>query len=363
MVSNGVRLLALSLAIFGVTVTSVSAAPSLADLGTYTQESGKTYFALSLTPPAAAQQDQPRDVVILFNTSASQAGPYRDTALAAVEACIAKLHPQDRVQIFAADLQARPITNKFWTAGSPELRAALEALRRESPLGATDMENVLRTAVARFEKDQPNARVLLYIGDGRSSANLIGNDVFSGLVTALTGAKIAVSSYAIGPQINGQFLAALSNQTGGNLYVAEQVARANDAEKITDARANDENVRRGASVGAQMANWVRAAVYWPTAATWPAELGQVYPKAMPPLRADRDTIVIGGAAAPLNKPIEVRAQVVANGKPSELHWSATAQNKGEAYAFLPQLVDEAKHDGGLTTVSYTHLTLPTILRV
>ena len=62
----------------------------------------------------------------MFNTAASQTGPYRETALAAVEACIAKLHPQDRVQLLAADLEARPITEKFLAAGSAEMRAALE---------------------------------------------------------------------------------------------------------------------------------------------------------------------------------------------------------------------------------------------
>ncbi len=41
-------------------------------------------------------------------------------------------------------------------------------------------------------------------------------------------------------------------------------------------------------------------------------------------------------------------QFVVNGKPSELHWSASPQNKGDAYAFLPQMVDLAKHDGGIT---------------
>src|SRR5262249_3560691 len=156
---QGVRLLALFLTIFAATPLMATTAPSSAELGTYTQDGGQTYFALSLTPPATAQQEQPRDVVVVFNTSASQAGPYRDTALSAVEACVAKLHPQDRVQILAADLQARPITNKFWPAASAELRAALESLRRESPLGATDMDNVLRMAAARFEKDHANGRV------------------------------------------------------------------------------------------------------------------------------------------------------------------------------------------------------------
>ena len=153
--------------------------------------------------------------MIVFNTAASQTGPYRETALAAVEACIAKLHPQDRVQLLAADLEARPITEKFLAANSAELRAAVEKLHRESPLGATDIDNVLRAAAARFDKERPEGRVLLYIGDGRSPANLVGTDAFRALVNTLSSGHVAVSSYAVGPQRDGRFLAALANQTGG----------------------------------------------------------------------------------------------------------------------------------------------------
>src|SRR3954467_11198136 len=134
----GALSLALSVASAASSFSADANKPS-AELGTYSREGGKTYYALSLTPPSiAAPQEQPRDVVIVFNTAASQTGPYRETALAAVEACIAKLHAQDRVQLVAADLEARPITEKFLAANSAEVRAAIEKLHRESPLGATD---------------------------------------------------------------------------------------------------------------------------------------------------------------------------------------------------------------------------------
>ena len=57
-----------------------------AELSTYATEDGQSYFALSLMPPAdAAKQSQPRDIVILFDTSASQIGVYRDAALSGFE--------------------------------------------------------------------------------------------------------------------------------------------------------------------------------------------------------------------------------------------------------------------------------------
>ncbi len=145
-----------------------------------------------------------------------------------------------------------------------------------------------------------------------------------------------------------KLLAALANQTGGNLYIAEPMARANEAEKITVDRAKQENTRRGAIVGASLADWVRATVYWPAGATFPAELGQVFPKSLPPLRSDRDTIVFGALTSPLKNALEIRAQVMSNGKPVELKWAANPENKGDSYAFLPQVVEMAQHDGGIS---------------
>src|SRR5687768_8908196 len=116
---------ACAVALAGLATTTMAAAPATATLKALQQENGHTVYSLSLTPPADVAKDEPCDVVILFDTSASQSGAYRETALAALEACIAKLRPTDRVQLLAADLEARPITPKFLAANSEELTAAI----------------------------------------------------------------------------------------------------------------------------------------------------------------------------------------------------------------------------------------------
>ena len=228
------------------------------------------------------------------------------------------------------------------------MKSALAALRNESPLGSTDIENVLRTAVAKFDKERPEGRVVCYIGDGASKANLLQADAFRSLVAELTAARVSVNSYAIGPQTDGRILAALANQTGGNLYIAESMAQANEAEKISAARASEENLRRGATVGAILADWAHATIYWPTNVTWPTELSQVYPKSLTPLRSDRDTVAIGSSGSAIDKAVAIKAQFVADGKPIELEWTATPKDGGGTYAYLPQVVQIAKSDDGIT---------------
>lgn len=342
------RHVALALAILACPAISFAAKPSDATLETYQPGDGQTFYSLSVTPPADVAKDEPCDVVILFDTSASQSGAYRDTAIAAVEACIAKLRPTDRVQLLAADLEARPITSEFLAADSDKLRAALESLRGETPLGSTDMENVLRTAMARFEQDRPSARAILYVGDGLSTANLVGTDSFRELVTELAVAKAPVSSYAIGPKRDARLLAALANQTGGNLYVDEPMVWAEAEKKVTEERAHEENLRRGSVVGQTMADWTRATVVWTTPVAWPAQLGDVYPKTLPPLRTDRDTIVVGVAKGELNQPIEIQSKAMVADKPVALKWTATPEDAGDGRAFLTQIVATARTDDGIS---------------
>ena len=68
---------AVSLLSISAAMGAGAAAPS-AELSTYQRADGQTFYALSLTPEAAAPKPgEAHDVVILFDTSASQAGNSR----------------------------------------------------------------------------------------------------------------------------------------------------------------------------------------------------------------------------------------------------------------------------------------------
>jgi hypothetical protein len=320
-----------------------------AQLLTYKAESGPTYFAYSMTPSAEQAVDRPSDVVILFDTSASQTGAYRETAFAALEAALAKLRPEDRVALLAADLDARPLSDKLLKAHSPELKAAVDKLRGELPLGSTDMEAAIRTAAGQFENGAATNRSVLYIGDGLSTANLLGTAAFAELVEKLRGERISVSSYAIGPRKDAALLAAVANQTGGNLYVDETMALADDAAGVSVERANQENLRRGARIGETLADWTRATVVWPSEVKLPAELGEVLPRKMPPLRTDRDTIVFGATDKPLGASVAIEMTAQVADKTANLTWTASPAESNENYMYLAQVVEAARADDGLTT--------------
>src|SRR5262245_15028534 len=131
-----------------------------ARLATY-EKSGQEYFALSLMPPVAADPTQKNDVVILVDTSASQAGRYRSDAAAAVQSLLATLAPDDRVELMAVDMKAMPMSAGFVAPQGPPMQAALAKLNGRTPLGATDLESGLRSAAASFG-GEGRSRTVIY---------------------------------------------------------------------------------------------------------------------------------------------------------------------------------------------------------
>jgi len=337
----------LGLAAAMAATSSAIAAPS-ARLAAYRQDD-QTSYALSLTADLAAKQVESVDVVVLFDTSATQQGAYRETAIEALKSLVGSLRPSDRLQVLTVDLDANALTEEFVAPGDAAVAQALAAISQQAPLGSTDLEKALGAAVERLEQAGSKNRAIVYIGDGVSMANMLDAPTLQPVVDKLRAARTPVSSYAVGPQVDAQTLAVFANHTGGNLYVAEPMVWQDENAGITDARAREENTRNAQGAGKELAVWTRAAVLWPGQAQLPDALGQVYPTSFPPLRADRDTILLGRTPAELDEPLGL--QVVAedaSGQPVELAWTVTPEPANPEHAFLASMVDAAARDGGLT---------------
>ncbi|WP_425401093.1 VWA domain-containing protein [Aeoliella sp.] len=320
------------------------AAPLLADqaqMETFTADDGQSFFALTV-PPIEATEPTPRDVVVLVDTSASQSGFYRDTAIAALEKCIAGLNQADRVQVVAVDLDARAMNDSLAGKDDASISEAVEKIRREPPLGSTDMELALNSAAKLFDGDSNRPRTIVYIGDGMSPANLMQADAFGALVGDLRDKHISVNSFAVGPQRDLELLAALANQTGGNIFIDKKMVWPNEAEGITTQRALQENRRRGGVAGKALAQWAQADVVFPTATEWPAEFAAAYPNQLLPIRSDRETIVVGELA----KDVEATSLSAKVGD-QPMNWTVKKAPVSGELSYLPQLVEGAERDGGL----------------
>ncbi|MEN6458868.1 MAG: hypothetical protein ABFC63_08050 [Thermoguttaceae bacterium] len=288
---------------------------------------GTHYFAISLKPEATAPAAAPRDIVVLFNTSASQTGDYRAKALDALKSFLASLPQGDRVRLMAVDLNAVPLTNSFVAPNSRELADAMTALNLRTPLGATDMAKAVGGVLDSFAGDAKRAKAAVYFGDGRSRANLLATDDFRKMTAQLVNARIPFSSYGVGLNIDVQVLGSLAVQSGGTVI--------SDTEHLTAENA-----------GRQLTAAVNAAILWPSSTTWPAQVTEVFPKRLPPLRGDRETVVVGTCKTlgPVN------VQVVADSAAGQqkLAFDVPAAASLDDNTYLLSLVERARTDDALT---------------
>src|SRR5436190_1643711 len=234
----------------------VAAETITARLGTF-EKDGRDYFALSLMPQAAADTAQKNDVVILVDTSASQAGRYRAEEMAALNAMLGGFGPNDRVQLMAVDMKAVPLSTGFVTPRGPEMQAALAKLNARTPLGATDLEAGLRSAAGSFAAGNA-ARTVIYLGDAMSKANVLTGATLDTLVSDLRSEHVSVTSYVLGQEQNAQLMAALANHTGG---VVESPAPDIDA----------------TTSGRRLAASVQASVLWPSERSLSSNIAESFP--------------------------------------------------------------------------------------
>jgi hypothetical protein len=322
-------LFALSLAVLGLWAMSATVAGEpAARLATYEKASGEKFFALSLAPVEGKEPAQAVEVVLLVDTSASQAGRFRDDTIAALREMIIQFPATFKVKLIAVDTKPVALNADFAEPRGKEMKAAYAKLMDRLPLGATDLPGGLAAAMSSFAADSTAARHVIYFGDGMSKANLLTQQNFEPLIRNLVEKKISVSSYAIGGDRNASILAAIANQTGGNIFI------------------DNDDPQSPANAAATLVKTLGGQVVWPTSVKLPPALTQSYPATLPPLRNDRDTIVIGrldGAGA-----MDISVAGSKLGKPVSFAWKVTPEVSKDEFSYLPQMVEVARKDKGLS---------------
>ncbi len=288
---------------------------------------GETHFALSLKPQISNEIERASNVVVYIDTSASQSGEFKRDSIATLKHIIKNLNADDLIQIVAVDLDPVPMTKGFVSPDSEDLNVALGNLSERVPLGSTDMEAMLVSASKAFPKDTQKNNNVIYIGDGVSRGSLLHSEIFGELISGLTKNKISVSSFAIGPARNNEIMAALANNTGGNLFID-----------------SDEQDVRESAVG--LIRTIHGSVLWPVSGQWGDSVLESFPSQFPPLRTDRDNIILGSIAD--RNSVALQLTGIANGSEENITWQINPETANTDFSFLPGMIEDARKDFGLT---------------
>jgi tetratricopeptide (TPR) repeat protein len=317
----------LALAMTTIAAPPTKASPEAARLVTYKDAAGDYYFALSISPTVNVTRAEFHHILVLFDTSASQTGLYREDSLAALETLLASVGDKDLVKLMAVDLNAIAMTTDFVAPGSDEMKRGMAKLNGRLPLGSTDMMEALDAAVSSFKTSRGAARSVVYIGDGISRANLLQTEEMGQMMANLVANKISVNSFGIGPQRDVKLMAAIANHTGGNVYLDSLEKRAPEL------------------AGAKIADFARTGILWPQSTTVSENIAEFYPTVVPPLRSDRDTILIGRLKDRNAHTVSMKAEL--HGKTVDLSWTTKPEVPNTDFGFLPQLVNTARETKGV----------------
>lgn len=294
-----------------VTATSTAGADEApqARIRQFQAESGETVQAVLLTAPESSRRSIVRDHIVLVDTSASQNGEHRAQALATLDSFLATVSEGSRFRLYAIDVAPVELTSGLTATSGVKADAAKAKLARRAPLGATNLERGLRTALEAARS--ANSASVLYIGDGVSGLRLISRERMQDLVNDFRTSQVAVNSFAVGPRRDLQLLGILANWTGGRV--------------ILDESGTDAPV-----IARELAKAAELQITWPTAITTDPVDISLLPAAALPLRSDRDTVYLSRGTAPTN----VSAATLNH----TITWNVETASPSSDFAFLSMLV-------------------------
>jgi len=308
-------------------------------VASYQSLGGEAYFAAAIQPSPndailQATGEAAADVVVIVDTSASQVGGFRSDSIVALESLLKTLQPTDRVRVFAGDVKASDLSERFAAGDAPATQRAIERLRQRLPLGHTNLVTLIDAVRASLVAEPENhTRSIVYIGDGASIDATGNQNRFAGLVDALRADRISVHTIVIGPVTNLETTAILANQTGGVLGV---VGVSEEGKPTV--------------IGRQVGAAARRSAVWIDELKLIDGMSLVQSGRIPPLRLERDSILLGrlsqgDLAGTLTMTGETTTSSV------RLVLPVTVESNHPDFSFLPALVKQAEKNDGLLLAS------------
>jgi len=125
---------------------------------------------LQLKPALKPVEARPRDMVVVVDTSASQAGKFLDASRkSSSNSCaMPRGRPHEPVGVQHAPRHAPPVEGLEFAGNRDNTAAMLRALEAEYPSGAVDLKFGLDNVLKDFDGKVARQQVIVYLGDARA---------------------------------------------------------------------------------------------------------------------------------------------------------------------------------------------------
>ncbi len=256
----------------------------------YKNPAGETIFAWQVKPVLPVTAARPRDVLVLVDTSASQAGDPMKHAGSVIEALGKKLGADDRLDIWTLNIDSadhtRSLTKGFQAPTDKSIAESIHRLANtEYAAGSIDLKAGLDAVAKKFEGKAARQQIILYLGDGESTSGTpITEQVRVELGNRLADQNTQFFAVPLGLTVSANNLHGLSMSTGG---------------LVIRAKENLSGTNGSADFAKRLCSAFDAPVLKADKATFGIAGVELLPNRLPPLRADRSTLVLGKLPAPV----------------------------------------------------------------
>lgn len=205
------------------------------NLLTYRTAGEDGYFLLLASPGLDLKDGQvvAKDVVFVLDTSGSMAGKKLDQAKKALQFCVENLNDGDHFELIRFSTEVEPLFSKLVEANKQNRQRAEEFVDRLKPMGATAIDDALRTALAlqpgRTRHDEGRERsadamsnsksarpfVIIFLTDGRPTIGLTDEDQIVTNVKHENDGRTRVFCFGIGTDVNTHLLDKITESTRG----------------------------------------------------------------------------------------------------------------------------------------------------
>ena len=261
----------------------------------YQNANGEGLVAIQLQPELVGAA-LPRDLVVVVDTSASQAqGPLSGSSRI-IRGLFKQMQPTDRVGLVVANLDPVALTRGLVT--TTEAIAALDKLDQEYASGATNLPKAVEMAAGMIEANAGRSRSILFMGDGISLANPMDGADRAKVVAELVRKEVPLFTVPMGARVDPTNLHGLATGSGGRCL------------RIVAGDAPE-------ALGERIRAAIDAPVYYPRSMQAVAGMKEVYPSRLPPLRGDAPTLLVG-SIVPGSRQIELSIDGSSRGVDSRL---------------------------------------------
>ncbi len=186
--------------------------------------SQKGHFMLLIAPRAelSKEQEVPRDIVFVLDTSGSMQGKRIKQAKAALNYCLGNLNKTDRFALIHFATAVNKYNEKWLDATSGNINPARKWVNNLEAMGGTAIDEALATAFAMRTNDSGRTFTIVFLTDGRPTVGEINPDKILKNVMAKNTANTRIFTFGVGDDVNATLLDQLADQTkGDSAYVRE----------------------------------------------------------------------------------------------------------------------------------------------